>query len=166
MIKDASYWIETLNLLPHPEGGYYKEIYRSADQIPGNTLSHFPEKRNVCTSIYFLLGPNDISHFHKIKSDELWFHHAGDAIQIHCLSSEGHTVLELGPDTANGAALQHVIPAEYWFASHVKPGGDFALVSCVVAPGFDFADFEMAQLDSLLQTYPEHQEIIERLTRK
>lgn len=166
MIKNADYWIEFLELKPHPEGGYYKEIYRSEDEIPGNTLAAFSEKRSVCTSIYFLLGPNDISHFHRIKSDELWFFHDGDAIQIHTLSDAGHRILELGPHAAQGQCLQHLVPAGNWFASHVKEGGQFALVSCVVSPGFDFADFEMAELTSLLEAFPAHEEIVQRYTLK
>lgn len=166
MIKSAEYWIEFLELKPHPEGGYYKEIYRSVDEIPGNTLASFSEKRSICTSIYFLLGPNDLSHFHRIKSDELWFFHDGDAIHIHTLSDAGHKILELGPNAVQGESLQQLVPAGHWFASHVKEGGQFALVSCVVAPGFDFADFEMAELTSLLEAFPDYAAIVQRLTLK
>jgi predicted cupin superfamily sugar epimerase len=145
----ARYWIEHLNLLPHPEGGYYKETYRCAEEIS------VPEgKRNISTAIYFLLEEKNKSHFHRIKSDELWFFHEGAALEIFCLTKDKLTSVLLGKNLESGECLQAIIPAGCWFASKVKNETGYALVSCTVAPGFDFKDFELGKKADLLKTYP------------
>ena len=158
-MNDKEYWIKELKLLPHPEGGYYKENFRSAQ-----TLKVDGEVRNLMTSIYFLLTSDKFSAFHRIKSDELWHFHEGDPIVIHSINKDGVLISRvLGKDIINGQQLQFVVSAGEWFASEVIDGGEYSLVGCTVVPGFDFNDFELA--DSSLQVkYSEHQELINRLT--
>jgi predicted cupin superfamily sugar epimerase len=146
----ARYWIEQLHLLPHPEGGYYKETYRCAEEI-----SVSEGKRNISTAIYFLLEEKNKSHFHRIKSDELWFFHEGVALEIFYFLENKLVRILLGKDIEKGECLQAVIPAGVWFASKVKEEMGYALVSCTVAPGFDFKDFELGKRNDLLATYPQ-----------
>lgn len=163
MKRDVNYWVENLGLLPHPEGGFYKETYRSPMQ--GN-FDGFDGKRNVSTGIYFLLTQGNFSAFHKIKSDEIWHFYAGDALEIYCFSPQGQlTVINLGLDLEKGELPQAVVPQDCWFASRVAKAGDYALVGCTVAPGFDFQDFQLAERNDLLRAYPRHGEIISELTR-
>ena len=159
-IMNAQDIISKLEMLPHPEGGYYKETYRSEEQ----TINKEGNKRNTSTAIYFLLENNNISHFHRIKSDELWFFHQGNAIEIVSIQNDELVSITLGNDIDKGEVPQAVIPANVWFASSVKDGSGFGLVSCTVAPGFDFADFKMAKQDELLQEYPMFESVIKKYT--
>ncbi len=154
---DAAYWIEQLELLPHPEGGHYKETYRSQElfSFPG-----FSEERNLATGIYFLLEEKNKSHLHRIKSDESWFFHAGETLEIYCLSSTGLRIILLGNNPEAGEQLQAVVPAGTWFGARLRKGSGYALVSCTVSPGFDFRDFELAAKDKLLQEFPDHQRLV------
>lgn len=153
---DAQHYIKTLSLLPHPEGGFYKETYRSLEKI---SLKH--GERNYSTAIYFLLEKNNFSAFHKIKSDELWHFYSGDTLEVIEITSEGKLkITDLGPGN-----FQYCVPAGNWFGSRVKAGGNFSLVGCTVAPGFDFSDFEMAKRENLLKEFPEHADVIKELTR-
>jgi len=147
--------ISKLELLPHPEGGYYREMYRSDE-----TIDTPQGKRNVCTAIYYLLENKDKSNFHRIKSDECWFFHQGNALEIFVLDNATLKTITLGNDIMNGELPQAIIPANCWFASKVKNESGFALVSCTVAPGFDFRDFEMADRQKLLQEFPKQRELI------
>ncbi len=157
--------IESLSLEPHPEGGYYKETYRSSTEIPAGALKEFPQKRNAATGIYFLLEEGDRSVFHRIKSDETWHHYDGDALEILELHNNGSLkVTLLGKNAAKGEQYQYVVPAGVWFASRPAAGASFALVGCTVAPGFDFADFEMAERDRLIQEFAAHETTITELT--
>jgi len=157
---NASDWIEQLALLPHPEGGYYKETYRCAEElvVPG-----VEGKRNISTAIYFLLEGSHRSHFHRIQSDELWFFHEGTALEIFILREEKIEVMVLGKNIAQGETLQAIIPAGVWFGTRVQHQKDFALVSCTVAPGFDFRDFELGKKNELALEFPQHVSIIEEL---
>lgn len=159
--------ISDLELQKHPEGGYYKEVYRSEGIISKNSWGDdFEGNRNYCTSIYFLLTGEEFSAFHKIKSDELWYFHAGSAIEIFIinLNSELRT-LKLGQNFEKGEQFQGFVPANCWFASRVIDKESYALVSCSVSPGFDFADFELGKRDELVKQFPQHQQIITDLTR-
>jgi predicted cupin superfamily sugar epimerase len=151
--------ISTFALQPHPEGGYYKETYRCKDEIETER-----GKRNISTAIYFLLEGNNRSNFHRIKSDELWFFHHGNAIEIFILTEHGLKAIALGNDLSQNESPQAVIPANCWFASHVKSETGFALVSCTVAPGFDFRDFELADRQLLTKEFPDHRKLIEIFT--
>ena len=157
---NAKNWIDQLQLRPHPEGGYYKETYRCASEF---SFDGFTEKRNISTAIFFLLEEKNKSHLHRIKSDELWFFHEGTTLEIICLSEKGLTTILLGKNSTAGEQLQAVIPAGVWFGAKVKDGNGFALVSCTVAPGFDFRDFELAKKDDLISFFPLHKNLIEEM---
>jgi predicted cupin superfamily sugar epimerase len=161
MNKTAAFWIEHLNLQPHPEGGFYKEVFRSQNKVK-RTGSSAP--LSACTSIYFLLQGADFSGFHRIKSDELWYFHKGSALTIHVIDNTGeHTALELS-DTPTGS-LYLAVPGGLWFASEIASGEGFTLVSCAVAPGFEFKEFEMADKTQLIHSYPQHLALLNRLCR-
>ena len=166
-MRDAQYWIKSLGLERHPEGGYYKETYRSDEVIDLAGLpERFPGPRSISTSIYFLLQGGEVSHLHRIKSDELWHFHAGNSLSIHMIDPEGeHRIKRLGQNIENGEVLQGIVPTGCWFGAEVDDPDAFCLVGCTVAPGFDFEDFEMGDREVLLQLFPEHREIIGRLTR-
>ena len=154
MTKTAADWIDELQLEPHPEGGYFRETYRSPAVIPGL-------QRNCSTAIYFLLEGGRVSHLHRLAADEMWHFYAGHRLMVHQLTADGrHEQLRLG-----SGAFQGVIPAGTWFGAEVEPAGDYALVGCTVAPGFDFADFELGRRRELQQQFPQHAELIHRLTR-
>lgn len=162
-MQTAQTLIRQLGLLPHPEGGHYRETYRSQQSmvLPGSSAS-----RHVCTGIYFLLEAGNFSAFHRIASDEMWHFYAGQAIDILEIDEAGHLQsTRLGPDITHGDTPQHVVPAGRWFASRLSAGGTFVLVGCTVAPGFDFADFELGQRASLCAAYPQHAETVCALTR-
>jgi predicted cupin superfamily sugar epimerase len=165
MEKTADYWIEKLELQAHPEGGYFKEVYRSEEEIAQAALpDRFPGSRNFSTSIYFLLKGGEPSKFHRILSDELWYFHAGSSAIVHLLNENGHQQLQLGSAIETGENLQVIVPAETYFGAEVNDPNGFILVGCMVAPGFDFSDFELSDRDDLLKQFPAHSEIIERLT--
>jgi uncharacterized protein len=162
----AKYFIEHLELLPHPEGGYYKETYRSQQTFPIKE-GIFPAGRNYSTAIYYLLEQGDHSAFHKIRSDECWHHYAGDTLLIHIIHKDGtYECIHLGKHSGNGEVFQFVVPANAWFASEPAPGSSFVLKGCTVSPGFDFKDFEMAKQIELLQQFPQHAMIIQQLTAR
>lgn len=159
--------VEKFQLLPHPEGGYYKETYRSAEEIQQACLpERFRGNRVFATAIYFLLEQGDFSAFHRIQSDECWHFYAGQSLLVHVIHPDGaYALLKLGNDLLAGEVFQAVVPAGSWFASETAPGGQYSLVGCTVAPGFDFADFELAEADLLAGLFPEHQLLIKRLCR-
>jgi hypothetical protein len=159
--------VQLLDLQPHPEGGYYKEVYRSAGFIEHACLPDtFQGKRNFSTSIYYLLQNRDFSAFHRIQSDEIWHYYLGGNVLLHLLDPKGkYQCKVLGTNITDGAAFQVVIPAGTWFAAELAPGNNFTLAGCTVAPGFDFADFELAGRRELIQQYPDHQDLINRLCR-
>lgn len=165
--KTAADYINHLALVKHPEGGYYKETYRSQDQIKAECLKgNFDGDRHFCTAIYYLLEQNDFSAFHRIKSDECWHFYEGQALLIHMIEPNGaYSCIRLGREFAKQEHFQFVVPAGFWFASEPAPETSFALVGCTVAPGFDFKDFEMADKNQLLKLFPQHASVIKRLCR-
>ena len=164
----AAYLIEKLQLKPHPEGGYFAETYRSTETISEEHLpKRFAGDRNFSTAIYFLLEGTQFSALHRIRSDEVWHFYSGSRLLVYVIKPEGALqVIKLGTDLANGDVWQAVVKAGCWFGSKLESSESFALVGCTVAPGFDFADFEMADRNKLLSQYPQHKEIIEELTKK
>lgn len=164
MMSEAAQWIEKLQLQAHPEGGYYRETYRSALSLPESVLpAAFSGDRSVCTGIYYLLQAGDCSRLHRIASDEMWHFHAGGTLAVHVIDPTGdYQCLSLG--LSAGAVPQQVVPAGAWFGAEPSPGTDYVLVGCTVAPGFDFADFQMADRAALLAAYPRHAGLIRRLT--
>lgn len=160
--------VKKFDLLPHPEGGFYKEVYRSEGVIAQSQLGHqFSGNRNYCTSIYFLLTSANFSGFHRIKQDEVWHFYQGSPLQIHVIHPNGNYELHrIGFDLAQNLTPQFVVPAGAWFASCVENENDFSLVGCTVAPGFDFDDFELAKKNELIAEYPQHANIITQLTKQ
>jgi predicted cupin superfamily sugar epimerase len=167
MRPDASYWINKLQLTQHVEGGAFRETYRSKLTIPRTVLPlFFQGDRNASTTIYFLLASGQFSAFHRIAADEVWHFYFGDPLLVHEINHNGRLITHLlGTDPEKGESFQTIIKAGSWFASVPAPGSEYALVGCTVAPGFDFADFELADRAALSQQYPEHAELIEKLTR-
>ncbi len=164
-MRPAEYWINHLQLRPHPEGGFYKETYRSKENIQLCGLpSRFASPRSFSTAIYFLLRSKDKSLFHRIKSDELWHFHSGSVLHIYVLNKAGITVFKLGDDLEKGESLQAIIPANCWFGAKVISPDAYTLSSCTVAPGFDFKDFELADQAVLLKKFPDHRDIITELS--
>lgn len=156
-MADATTWIDRLELEPHPEGGYYKRTYRSAVSVAGDELPNHHGDRPTATAIYYLLEADDYSAFHRLASDELWQFHHGSPLTLYLLG-DCLTQIELGRDR-----FQAVIPAGTWFGAEITTDEGFALVGCVVTPGFDFEEFELAGPE-LTEKYPAHREIIDRLT--
>ena len=168
ILTDARYWIDNLQLIPHPEGGYYRQTYRAELTVEKAALPPgFGGSRAVATAIYFLLEGTDFSAFHRLRSDEMWHFYAGGALVVHVLGADGqHSEILLGSDAEAGETFQAVVKAGCWFSSRVRDPEAFALVGCTVSPGFDFSDFELARRDELVPLYPEHQRLIEGLTRE
>lgn len=162
MNAEAKKYIERLHLELHPEGDYFKEIYRSGEFIlPKGLPPRFRDKRNISTSIYFLLEGKQKSNFHKLKSDEIWHYYDGCGVNIFIIDDSGKlTEIKLGKNFE----LQAVIINNNWFGAELSEKNSFCLLGCTVAPGFDFEDFELAKREELLNLFPEHKEVIERLT--
>lgn len=159
--------VKSLKLAPHPEGGYFKETYRSLGMIPQESLPKvFDGDRHYATGIYYLLQSDDFSAFHRIHQDEMWHFYMGDALEITMISEAGElSKIQLGQDIYNGEVLQFTVPKDYWFAAKVKTPHGYALLGCTVAPGFDFRDFELADRKELIAQFPEHAATIISLTR-
>ncbi|MFP5041486.1 cupin domain-containing protein [Parasediminibacterium sp. JCM 36343] len=155
-------------MLPHPEGGYYKETYRSSGRFEQETRrKDFPEGRSYSTAIYFLLEQGQFSAFHRIKSDECWHFYGGGALHIYIVYPNAVLeVIKLSSNMLSGEVFQAVVPANCWFASEPAPNSSFSFVGCTVSPGFEFADFELAEAAKLCAEYPEHAQIISRLCRQ
>ncbi len=162
MEQTASYWINHLQLQPHPEGGFYKEVFRSETEVmrPPSLLT-----KKACTSIYYLLEGEDFSGFHRIASDEIWYFHKGVPLHIHVIDENGeHLTLELSDESTGNLSV--VVRAGLWFAAEIPSKSSFTLVSCAVAPGFEFNEFEMAVKEQLTVLYPQHADLFAKLTRQ
>ncbi|KQL35063.1 cupin domain-containing protein [Psychrobacillus sp. FJAT-21963] len=152
---DAEYYIKQLGLEPHPEGGYFKSTFASEESV---------SSRKLYTSIYFLLGADDVSHFHRLKSDELWYFHGGSSLLVHVIDEDGNYVEHrVGLDIENGETPQVLVPKNSIFGSSVMENGSFSLVGSMVAPGFEYEDFELFTQSELLDKYPQHEQIIRKL---
>lgn len=159
--------VNKLGLVRHPEGGWFCETYRASEQISPEALpARFDGSRSFSTAIYFLLAKGEFSALHRIKSDELWHFYSGTPLTIHVITSTGeHQQIRLGSNVADGETFQAMVLAGSWFGAEVSGEGEYALVGCTVAPGFDFADFEMGKRAELMTAYPEHEKLILNLTR-
>jgi uncharacterized protein len=164
---NADYWIKKLQLTPHIEGGAFREVYRSPLSVPAPSLPIlFQGDRSICTAIYFLLQQGQFSAFHRIASDEIWHFYSGDPLLIHEIGHNGSVITHsLGSNPEAGQKFFTVIKAGSWFASIPANGSEYSLMGCTVAPGFDFADFELAERTTLSDRYPEHAKLIHALTR-
>jgi len=159
--------IKELDLKPHPEGGYFKETYRSVGTInPKDLGSTYSGVRHQATCIYFLLTADTFSAFHKIHQDEIWHFYQGDPIVLHMISPEGkHSSVRIGSHFSQGEIPQFVVPGGYWFAAEILNAGTYALVGCTVSPGFDFQDFILGDRHELVSLFPQHTEVITQFTR-
>lgn len=163
----ADEWIERLGLVRHPEGGWFRQTYRSADTLRAEALpSRFGGAPHpASTAIYFLLRDGEFSALHRLAADEVWHFYRGVPVTLHLIAPDGAAShVELGD-----RQFQAVVPAGCWFGATLDEAGPrdarFALVGCTVAPGFIFDDFEMADRARLLAQFPQHRELIVRLTR-
>jgi predicted cupin superfamily sugar epimerase len=160
--------IRILQMQPHPEGGYFRETYRSEGVISKEELGEeYSGKRNFSTCIYFLLTSESFSAFHRIVQDEAWHFYDGCSLFLHVISPKGeYNKVIIGRNIEKGEVPQYVVPGGTWFAAEVVNEDSFSLLGCTVAPGFDFMDFEMARRAELIGLFPELREIIVRLSRE
>jgi predicted cupin superfamily sugar epimerase len=165
--SSAGDWVRALGLARHPEGGWYRETYRAAEHVAGDHLpGRFGGSRALSTAIYFLVESPEFSALHRIASDEVWHFHAGSPLVVAVIRADGGTEEHrLGLDTSRRERPQAVVAAGSWFGAYVDAPDGWTLVSCTVAPGFDFQDFELGTRAALLARYPQHRALIERLTR-
>lgn len=167
MNEKAKYYISKLKLRPHPEGGYYREVYRSGEILEKDKLpERYSGKRAFSTSIYFMLEGEEISSFHRIKSDETWHFYDGSVVKIYILADDGQiSEILLGKNLENMELLQVTIKKNSWFGAEVTDKGSFALLGCTVAPGFEYDDLEIGSRRLLLGMYPHQENIIKKLTK-
>ena len=165
MQQKARAYIKKLQLKKHPEGGYYREVYRSGEKILSDHLpKRYKSSRNFSTSIYFLLEGNQFSAFHHLKSDELWHFYDGSDLKVYIINPEGDLILgKLGRSDA--AEFQIAIEKHCWFAAEVEDKKSFSLFGCTVSPGFEFEDFELGKREFLIKKFPQHNTLIKKLTR-
>jgi predicted cupin superfamily sugar epimerase len=167
-MSKAEQLIKQFDLQPHPEGGWYKQTYKSKEFIPVAALpDRFDGDRFFSTAIYFLLEKGNFSAFHKIKSDECWHFYAGDPLHVYLIKENGslQTII-LGNDPEKEHTFQYIVPANCWFASRPAPNSEYCFVGCTVAPGFEFDDFELANENHLSAEYTQHAELIKQLIRQ
>ncbi len=166
-MEETSFLIQELKLQPHPEGGFFSEIYRSHEMIERGSLpKRYTGNRSFSTSIYFMLLKEQVSLFHCILSDEIWHFYKGSPVIIHCLDKKGYKSVKLGNNLSNNEKFQFVIKAGTWFAAEVENKNSFSLVGCTVSPGFDFSDFELARRSKLLTSFPNLNDLIIRFTKE
>lgn len=155
--------IEQLDLIRHEEGGYYRRTYTSSFQIKFDG-----KDRAIGSAIYYYLDSQDFSAWHRIKSDEMWHFYSGSELVIHMIAQDRRLLsVRLGdPQKDNHVVPQFTVSAGIWFAAEVGGVNSYALVGCTCFPEFDYADFEIADRDELVRQFPEHKDIIYRLSRK
>jgi hypothetical protein len=160
--------VEKLELEPHPEGGFFIETYRSQGMISAENLgSEYNGSRNFSTCIYFLLTSDNFSAWHRIKQDEIWHFYDGSPIKLHMINTAGKYSSQLiGRDFRKGELPQFIVPGGCWFATEVAEPDSFSLSGCTVSPGFDFEDFEMLSREKLIELFPDHKNVIVKLTRE
>lgn len=159
MEQNASYWINKLNLLPHREGGFYRETFKS------NDFKVHTNQPYASSLIYFLLNSHQFSAFHRLKSDEVWLYHKGCAVTIYIINTDGKLqTKKLGLDIANNEAPQVIVPANSWFAAELVNPKLYCLMSCVVSPGFIWDDFELGNKNELISEFPNFKAVINKFT--
>ncbi len=153
-------------LQPHPEGGFFCETYRSEAVLSTSTVRPgVSGNRALSTGILFLLPRGSRSRLHRLRSDEMWHFYLGGPLEMIFLGEpDGLASIVLGQDIAAGQRVQYLVPANTWFGAAPLPGVEYSLVGCTVAPGFDFADFELAGRAELTRQFPGQAELIERWT--
>lgn len=165
-MNNAEFYINKLKLTPHPEGGYFHEIYRSEEKIKSGILpDRYSGERSYSTSIYFLLKGEQKSHLHKLKSDEIWHFYKGSSVRLYIINKYGKlSEIILGENLEKGETFQYVIKKDQWFCANITDKKSFALVGCTVSPGFDFSDFEIGKRNILTQLFPEHTKLVTDFT--
>ena len=158
MHPEAERLIIALDLGRHPEGGWYRETWRSELK-----LATPQGERAAATSIHYLLADGAVSHFHRLTADEVWYLHAGGPVDIRLLDDQGERTIRLDADSET-PSYQAVVEAGTWFGAELADPSGYALLGCAVAPGFAFADFELGQFDDLIKDYPAAKDLITRLT--
>lgn len=161
----ADKYIKQLQLKKHPEGGYYKEVYRSGEIIlPSHLPMRYKSVRNFSTSIYFLLEGKQFSAFHLLQSDELWHFYDGCTVLLYIVDQKGKlTVNKLG--RSDDCELQLAIEKQNWFAAEIENKKSFSLFGCTVSPGFEFDDFELGKRQELIKKFPHQKTLITWLTK-
>jgi predicted cupin superfamily sugar epimerase len=149
MDRQAAQWIKKLKLERHPEGGYFRETYRSEVMIG---------ERSAATTIYYMLTTGEFSAFHRLKSDEVWHHYAGGSLTLHMIDDGKLTQVKLGKGSRESP--QVLVRANTWFAG--SPNGKYCLVGCTMSPGFYYQDWELGKKDELVRAYPQHKAVINR----
>lgn len=167
-MKSARFWIDELKLLPHPEGGYYRETYRSREIASKKSLPpRYSSFRSFSTNIVYLLESSSFSAFHRLLSDEMWHFYEGSPAYIHMLHPSGvFRTQKLGRDLNKNESLQILVPKGIWFAVEVAEASSYMLAGCTVSPGFDFDDLIMGEAERLVKLNPEHGKLIRRLCIK
>jgi predicted cupin superfamily sugar epimerase len=158
--------IKHMGLERHPEGGYYKEFYKSNTIVPlKEEEGTFEQTRYSATSIYFLLSAGDISTFHRLKFDEVWYYHSGSPLDIYMINQGGElSIKRLGAELIKGEEPQILVSAGTIFGAKCPDDSLYTLLGCMVTPGFDFGDFELFSRSELLALYPRYHDIIIKLT--
>lgn len=161
MEKEVQHWVKRFEMQAHPEGGFYAEVYRCEEEIPASGLpERYGSARALSTSIYFLFPFGKYTHLHRLKTDEVWHFYKGGPLAIYLIHADGRLeILKIGPD----GPFQVVVPKGCWFGARPE-GNTYSLTGCTMAPGFDFADFEMGDRAELLAEYPQHADIIAEFT--
>ncbi len=167
MIPSIDELVSKLQLQPHPEGGFYRELYRSDLEIPEHLLPDgMTGARSCATSIYYLLTSDSFSAFHRIKQDEIWHFYSGSSIILHIIKPDGeYEKVSIGNNFNNESVPQYTVKAGNWFAAEVLAKDSYALAGCTVSPGFDYQDFELGTEEQLVSLFPKHSALISRLTR-
>lgn len=162
MNERAKEIIRSLGLIPHREGGHFREIYRSEGKCEVSHETGAFNERNYSTAIYFLLNTGEKNLLHRIKSDEVWHFYEGSPLKIFEITAEGELRINLlGVDFSAGEQPVIVIRAGNWFCAQADGAPDsFTLAGCTVSPGFDFADFELADAENLSREFPRLEEFI------
>jgi uncharacterized protein len=157
--RDAAQLIKKLGLEKHPEGGYFKQTYRSDTMV---NVEGFDGPRNISTTIYYMLVGGQFSAFHRLKSDEIWHHYAGGSITLYAITNDGKlSRIKIGRD----GKPQTVMKAGTWFAAALNGKKSYCLTGCTMSPGFDYRDWELARKDELARMYPQHGKVIGRYTK-
>jgi predicted cupin superfamily sugar epimerase len=156
--------IRHLQLSPHPEGGHFSEVFRADAEVSSGAHA---APRRASTAIYFLLRAGELSALHRVSSDEVWHHYAGDPVELHTLDENRHSLAILGPNLLGDQRPLRVVPRGMWQAARIASGPHgFALCGCTVAPGFEFSDFEMPERAELIARLPAHESVVRELTRR
>ncbi len=161
----AQYWINKLDMIPHPEGGWYHSSYTSDQTMFRHDIAGVSSsERKLWSSIYLLLESDDFTAFHRVRSEEVWYYHCGAPVKIYMISPDGDLIVEeLGLDIDKGQRPQILIPKNYALGAE-RMDQAFSMVGVMVSPGFDFDDIKIYDRDELLAMHPQHKALIERLT--